>query len=265
MILLSAVSVGRIFGGIGAVFGGLVLGAIIAVWYVVWKIRQKVKTEDFDYDNFAEENEKQTIERYVKNCEKSLEQIIRKKTKENRKSAILKKIKERREQKRKSPIEPPDDDERPVIEFDKAAWYPVYLMLHNIGVYYRSEEPLSFLDVTEKELFSILRKISHAVAKTLDNINIDALKKIKCYTLLETMNVIMSVVEPLNKRGVLKGLKYSKEGYTDVMKVKSALSLNPFYYIRRFINRRITLELTVECVKYAVDILAAEIIDLYKN
>lgn len=263
--MILAISIGRVFSAIGAVLGGLVLGAIIAVWYIVASVRQKVKAEDFDYAKFSDENEKNAIERYVRNCENSLEKTIRKNAKEKRKSAILKKIKAAMEKRKKAPIEPHDEDERPVVEFDKAAWYPVYLMLHNIGVFYRSEEPLSFLDVTEKELFSIIRKISHAVAKTLDNINIDALKKIKCYTLLETMNIIMSVIEPLNKRGIIKGLKYSKDGYTQVMRVKSAFSLNPFYYVRRYVNRRITLELTVECVKYAVDVLAAEIIDIYKR
>ena len=265
MTLLS-IGVGRIFSIIGTVLGGIVLGALIALWMIVRSIRRKIQIiPDTETLVFEDESEEATISRYVRNCEDELAKTVRARQKVNRRSFIRKKIAEERAKRKsaKTPIEPPE--ERPTVSFDKTAWYPVYLMLHNIGAYYRSDEPLSFLDITEKEIFEILRKVAGAVEKVLEGVDVDALKKIKCYALLETLDMVMSVFEPLSKHGVIKAFKYSKEGYTGVMKLKNVFSINPFYYIRRAINRKITLELTVECVKYAVDVIANEIVDVYKR
>jgi|GEM_PF-6807944 len=262
----------RILSAVGSALGGIVLGLIIGAWVLIVILRRRIRNAFADNSiKIDDEDERKTIHRYVKNCEDSLTKTIKRKTKEKNSTFFIKSIVERIKAKKNAelPVVPPDEEtpeeEVQNITFESKDWYPVYLMLHNIGVYYKGEDPLSFLEITEKELFEIVRKTTRSINRIFEVVKIDALKQVKCYTLMETLNMIMSIYQPLSKKGIINALKYSSQVYTDVMRVKSAFSINPFYYIRRFIKKKVTLEITLECIKCAVETVAFQILELYKG
>ena len=266
MIELTASAFTKILGSVGSVLGGIVLGLFFGVWFVMASIRRTVN-KNFDHDQLKieDEDEKRIIGRYVKNCENALSATVKRKMREKRKSALIRKIKERRSARKSKEAETSEETATQNVTFDGKNWYPVYLMLHNIGAYYRGDEPLSFLDLTEKEVFEIVRKSTQSINTIFNALGVESLKKMKCYTLMETMDLLVSVVLPFSKGNIYKAVKFSTSGYTEVMKIKNIFSINPFYYLKRYVKQRVAVEITIECVKCAVEIIAAEIVSVYKG
>lgn len=267
MIELIASTATRILGMVGSVLGGIVLGLFFGVWFVIATIRRTVN-KNFDHDQLKieDEDEKRVIARYVKNCEDALSSSVRRKMRAKKTPMLIRKIKEMRAARKNEVTEPPDEENSvQSVTFDGKTWYPVYLMLHNIGAYYRGDEPLSFLDLTEKEVFDIVRKTALSINTIFNALGVESLKKLKCYTLMETMDLLVSVVLPFSKGNFFKAVKFSSNRFTEVMKIKNIFSINPFYYLKRYVKRRVTVEITIECVKCAVEIIAAEIVSVYKG
>ena len=230
MIDICAISVLNIISVVSSVLMGVIFGALLGVLLIVRILRKRIRYEGgVDYASYLDDNESATLSRYIENCERDVEKFLRRKIKEGQRSYIRKKWEERKARIRREtvPIEPPDEMPVSTIEFDKESWYPFYLMAHNIAVFYCGEDSLSFLNITEKQAFDVLRKVGHAVQKTLNVIGIDAIKNIKAYTILETLHLVRSVMTPLQEKGIIDAYKYSMQGYRNVMRVKSMFSINP--------------------------------------
>lgn len=272
--MILAITVGRVFAYIGMCFTGLILGALVALAIIVTDIRKRLRSAPTD--DYLEELPPEDIkhlQRYISNCEDATEKILRKSFRKKKRLLILKlidKIKERSKNKKlkNTPIEPPDGaQENDVVEekvsYKERLWYPFYLLAHNIAVLYKGEEPLAFLELNEKDIFGIIGKITNAIERLLDGVGIDYVKKVKASFILETMNIVRVIMTPFGNKTVKSAFKTSLQAYSEVMKIKNAISINPFYYLRKALSKRINAELTVECVKCAIDVLAIEIVKIY--
>ncbi len=272
--MILSISIGRIFAYIGMTLTGLIFGALVAASIIVTNIRKKLRAASTeDYLDELPPDDLQHLQRYISNCENSTEKLLRKSFRRKKRLLILKLIDKIKEKKsRKIPVEPPDgsqDSEQVEVDekvpYNQRLWYPFYLLAHNIAVLYKGEEPLAFLELNENDVFGIIRKVTDAIERLLDGVGIDYIKKIKASFILETMNIVRVIMTPFGNKTVKSAFKTSLQAYSEAMKIKNAISLNPFYHLRKALSKRINAELTVECVKCGIDVLAIEIVKIYNK
>lgn len=258
-----------------AVFSGLIFGVTLAGFVIVKTIRKKINKISNEIIEKQEKDEYSSeIASYVEECKKTTEKNLRKSFKKKKPLLIVKfvrAIKEKRE-KRKLSTEvhvPPDQaepkEETPQIPIEERVWYPFYLLLHSIGGLYLGEERLAFLELNEKDVFGIIKKVTSALTLLFRGIGIERLQKIRAFVILEAVNVVRAVLEPLNKDGIKTVYKTSLQGISEFNKIKNTLSLNPFYHLRVFIRRKITNNLVIDAVNCAIDIVSIEIIKIYSE
>lgn len=270
--MILSISIGRIFAYIGMSLTGLIFGALVAISIIVTNIRKKLRAASTeDYLEELPPEDLQHLQRYISNCENSTEKLLRQKFRKKKRLLILKLIERIKEKKnKKNPVEPTDDNEEPEqieekVPYNQRLWYPFYLLAHNIAVLYKGEEPLAFLELNENDIFGIIKKVTEAIERLLDGVGIDYIKKIKASFILETMNIVRVIMTPFGNKTVKSAFKTSMQAYSEAMKIKNAISLNPFYHLRKALSKRINAELTVECVKCGIDVLAIEIVKIYNK
>lgn len=258
-----------------AVFSGIIFGVTLAGFVIVKIIRKKINKitneiiEKQETDEYSSE-----IAAYVDECKKTTEKNLRKSFKKKKPLLIVKfarTIKEKREKKKlyNEVHTPPDEDETKeepqTTPIEERVWYPFYLLLHSIGGLYLGDEKLAFLELNEKDVFGIIKKVTSALTLLFHGIGIQRLQKIRAVVILEAVNVVRAVLNPLNKDGIKTAYKISLQGISEFNKIKNTVSLNPFYHLRVFIRKKITNNLVIDAVNCAIDIVSIEIIKIYSE
>lgn len=256
-----------------SVLTGILFGLTVGVFFVVKIIRRRIRkiTDEITADNIDGEY-KAEIDLYVRECQKSTEKLLRKQFKNKDPLLIVKLIRLIKERKRKERLyneihEPADEIivEEKVDNFEDKLWYPFYLMLHSIGSLYEGVEPLAFLQLNEKNVFGIVQKIDVTLLKLLDGIGIDKLKRVRCSFVLDTVNVLKTILHPLKNDGIKAAYKTTLQGVKEFNKIKQTISLNPFYHLRVFVKKKVSNEMVIEAVKCVIDVVAGEIVSVYNE
>lgn len=263
-----------------AVFSGLVFGITVAGLIIVKLIRKRInKTTDEILNHQLKGDFSNDIAEYVEECKVATTKNLKKKLKKKNPILIVKlvrKIKEKREQRKLYTEEHIPEDESPEAESPKVeppietpveeqVWYPFYLLLHSIAGLYLGDRPLAFLELNEKDVFGIIKKVSAALSLLFNGIGIERLKRIRATVVLETISIVRTVLEPLNKDGIKTAYKTSLQGFKEFNRIKHTISLNPFYHLRVFVKKKITNELVIEATKCAIDVVAIEIVNIYNE
>lgn len=256
-----------------SVLTGILFGLTVGVFFVVKIIRRRVRkiADEITADDIENEY-KNEIAIYVNECQKSTEKILRKQFKNKDPLLIVKLVRLIKERKKKerlyNEIHEPTDEvivEEKSENFEEKPWYPFYLMLHSIGSLYEGIEPLAFLQLNEKNVFGIIQKIDSTLLKLLDGIGIDKLKRVRCSFILDTVNILKTMLQPLKKDEIKAVYKTTVQGVMEFNKIKQTISLNPFYHLRVFIKKKISNEMVIEAVKCVIDVVAGEIVNIYSE
>lgn len=258
-----------------AVFSGIIFGVTLAGFVIVKIIRKKINRisneiiEKQEKDDFSSE-----ISTYVDECKKTTEKNLRKSFKKKKPLLVVKLVRGIKEKRKKKKLYnevhvPPDQlepkEEVPVTPIEERVWYPFYLLLHSIGGLYLGDEKLAFLELNEKDVFGIIKKVTSALTLLFHGIGIERLQKVRAAVILEAVNVVRAVLGPLNKDGIKTVYKTSLQGISEFNKIKNTVSLNPFYHLRVFIRKKITNNLVIDAVNCAIDIVSIEIVKIYSE
>lgn len=262
-------------GYIFAVLSGIIFGITLAVFVIVKSIRKKINDVSREViQNQAIDEYSEEISAYVDECKKTTVKNLRRKFKKKKELLIVKLVRAIKEKKKKRELytevhvppdkaEPKEDVVKEPIE--ERVWYPFYLLLHSIGGLYLGDEQLAFLDLNEKDVFGIIKKVTSALTLLFKEIGIERLQRIRAVVILETLNIVRAVLEPFNKNGIKTAYKTSIQGISEFNKIKNTLFLNPFYHIRVFARRKITNNLIIDAVNCAIDVVSVEIVNIYSE
>lgn len=258
-----------------AVFSGLIFGITLAGLIIVRLIRKRInKTTEEILNHQLKGDFSKDIAEYLEECKETTTKNLKKKLKKKNPILIVKlvhKIKEKRRLRKlyteehipeDEPVEVEPPKETPVEE---QVWYPFYLLLHSIAGLYLGDRPLVFLELNEKDVFGIIKKVSAALSLLFNGIGIERLKRIRATVIFETINIVRTVLEPLSKDGIKTAYKTSMQGFKEFNRIKHTISLNPFYHLRVFVKKKITNELVIEATKCAIDVVAIEIVNIYNE
>lgn len=258
-----------------AVLSGIIFGVTVAGFIIVKCIRNKInKISKEIIENQANDEYSSEISSYVAECKETTEKNLRKSFKKRKPLLIVKLVRAIKEKIRKRKLYtevhiPPDQaepKEEPLSEpIEERVWYPFYLLLHSIGGLYLGDEQLAFLDLNEKDVFGIIKKVTSALTLLFHGIGIERLQRIRAVVILEAVNIVRTVLEPFNKQGIKTVYKTSLQGISEFNKIKNTVSLNPFYHIRVLIRKKITNNLVIDAVNCAIDVVSIEIVNIYSE
>ena len=226
-----------IVGKIITCFFGAILGCMIAVLFLVKIITRKIRKSTKSKDKLTE-NEQIIVAKYKKEYKKKS------------KKGFWRKLFAKGDKKKNSPIE----EGGKVV---KESTMPEYLslikdlaMLNNP----QSENPL--LEFSERKFFEACHRVIDRIYLVLDSVNSPILKTIKISFVYSSINVYKIVTEN-------KTIKFARKTSEKVMMV--AKFFNPFYWIKRVVNKVVLSAIINEIMLVSIEMVAEEFSTLYRG
>ena len=226
-----------VVGKIITCFFGAILGCMLSVLFLVKIITRKIR-KTAKCGAKLTENERIIVEKYKKDFKKKS------------KKSFWKKLFAKSDKKKKSS---PNAGEKTVGE----STMPEYLSLINdLATINNPQSANPLLEFSERKFFEACHRVIDRIYLVLDCVNLPILKTVKISFVYSSINVYKIVTEN-------KTVKFARKTSEKVMMV--AKFFNPFYWIKRVVNKVVLSAIISEIMLVSIDMVAEEFSVLYKD
>lgn len=226
-----------IVGKIITCFFGVILGCMLAVLFLVKIITRKIRKSTKSKDKITE-NEQIIVAKYKKEYKKKS------------KKGFWRKLFAKGDKKKKSS---PNAGEKTVGE----STMPEYLsLIKDLAILSNPQSANPLLEISERKFFEACHRVIDRIYLVLDSVNLPILKTVKISFVYSSINVYKIVTEN-------KTVKFAKKTSERVMMV--AKFFNPFYWIKRVVNKVVLSAIISEIMLVSIDMVAEEFSFIYKD